>query len=108
MEEIISKRIILLANAMIVLSMIGFLELIHRVDATYKAREYTALNMLRNCIESVPKNATGQDVAVPAAKKRLEHNNEKAFSNSLHFDDELATQIKASGYGASLRSKPKS
>lgn len=99
MEEILSKRIILLTNAMIVLSCLGFLALIHRVDASYKAKEYLSLNRLRNCIEQVPKDADHQEVAFYAAKDWLMNNKPEVFAQNQQLADSFALQLDSAGFG---------
>lgn len=102
MEEILSKRIILLTNALIILSGIGFIALIHRVDSSYKASEYAVLNKLRNCIESLPKDAASPAVTNEAAQDWLQAHDPATNDKRFHFSVNLAQMLSNAGYGKDI------
>lgn len=103
MEEILSKRITLLSNAIIVLSAIGFLALVHHIDARYKEKEYVALNALRNCIEAIPANADHSDQADAAAKSWLMQNRKADYQKNIQLADAIALELTQAGFSKELK-----
>jgi|GEM_PF-5290593 len=104
MEEILSKRIMFLTNTLIVLCGIGFLTLIHRLDAGYKAKEYIALNKLLNCVKELPANAGDPDVMALAAKGWLRKAQPNFFADYSRFAGELADALAQTRYKEDVRS----
>lgn len=103
MEEIITKRIILLTNAIIILSGIGFIALIHRVDAIYKSKEYTAINRLRNCIEELPEDANSQQTLLKSVHSWLKKEQPAVFSSHHAAADSLASVLWRNGFKTQVR-----
>lgn len=103
MDEILSKRINLLTNVLIGLCGLGFIALVHRIDAAYKEYEYVALNQLRNCVESIPKNAADADLLADYAQQWLETTNSRSLDAKFRTAASVSEQLKAAGFEKDVR-----
>ncbi|TND05862.1 MAG: hypothetical protein FD123_3553 [Bacteroidetes bacterium] len=103
MDEILSKRIILLTNVLIALCGLGFIALVHRIDSAYKAKEYFALNRIRSCVESIPQGADDPELLANYAQSWLEDHQHDALDKKFKVAAKLSEQIEKAGFGQELR-----
>jgi hypothetical protein len=104
MNEILSKRVILLTNTLLVLCAIGFLALIHRVDASFKEKEYTTLNRLHNCITSLPEGIDQAENLDALYNDWLKANKKTVHDELFDLRVNLLREIDSAGFGKQIRS----
>lgn len=104
MNEILSKRVILLTNTLLILCAIGFLALIHRVDASFKEKEYTTLNRLHNCITSLPEDIEQTETIDALYNDWLRTNNKAVHQQLFDLRVNLLRELDSAGFGRQIRS----
>lgn len=104
MNEILSKRVILLTNTLLILCAIGFLALIHRVDASFKEKEYTTLNRLHNCIMSLPDGIDKTENLDELYNDWLKTNNKTVHGQLFDLRVNLLRELDSAGFGKQIRS----
>lgn len=104
MNEILSKRVILLTNTLLILCAIGFLALIHRVDASFKEKEYTTLNRLHNCITSLPEGIDKVETLDAIYNDWLKTNKKTVHDQLFDLRVNLLREIDSAGVGQQIRS----
>lgn len=102
MNEILSKRVILLTNTLLILCAIGFLALIHRVDASFKEKEYTTLNRLNNCIEALPENISDPDVTDQLHDNWLKGKHKDVHARLFKLRVQLLNELDSAGFGRQI------
>lgn len=103
MNEILSKRVILLTNTLLILCAIGFLALIHRVDASFKEKEYTTLNRLHNCIMSLPDGIDKTENLDELYNDWLKANNKTVHGQLFDLRVNLLRELDSAGFGKQIR-----
>lgn len=104
MNEILSKRVILLTNTLLILCAVGFLALVHRVDASFKEKEYTTLNRLHNCIASLPEGIDETEKLDALYNEWLKANQKAVHGQLFDLRVNLLRELDSAGFGKQIRS----